>query len=324
MSKKQVKNKKAYYLLACLVIFGGVYASSVVKGCSDSREQTWNRWNRPNADDSYVTGNSAEGTQSVSERSSEPVSPNEYQMQEAPSEGLSQEVYENLEQPAELAAKSEVILFKSSFIISYNVSTLCPNYVAWRLTPERTRGKAQRRDQFAEDMVMSERTRVTSQDYSGSGYDRGHMCPAGDNKHDAMAMGETFLMTNICPQNHSLNEGDWNELEQQCRQWVRDYGDLYIVCGPIFKGKNPAKIGRRKNVKISVPDGFYKVILSMGDQPKAIGFIYPNRATHAEMRSYVVSVDEVERQTGIDFFPLLPDEVERRVEHACNPAAWGI
>lgn len=324
MSKKQKKNRQAYYLLACLVVFGGMYASSVVKGCSDSREQTGDRWNRRNVDDSYVTGNSAEGTQSVSEGHTTSVSPNDYQMQEAPSEGLSQEVYENLEQPAELTTKPEVILCKSSFIISYNVSTLCPNYVAWRLTPDRIRGKVQRTEQFSEDMVLGERTRVTTQDYVGSGYDRGHMCPAGDNKHDPTAMGESFMMTNVCPQNHALNEGDWNELEQQCRQWVRDYGDLYIVCGPVFKGKNPQKIGKRKHVKVSVPDSFYKVILSMGNRPKAIGFIYPNQTVHAEMRSYAVSVDEVERQTGIDFYPLLPDDLERKLERACNPAEWGI
>ena len=324
MSKNTSDKRRVYALIAFLAIFGGAYVASLLKNQADGGRPTDSSWNRRNTDDSYVTGSSAEGTQSVDSASADPSSPGDYQMQEAPSEGLSQEAYENLEQPAPLTSKPEVILFKSAFIISYNVTTLCPNYVAWRLTPERTDGKLRRKDQFAEDMVLGERTRVSPQDYMGSGYDRGHMCPAGDNKHNQAAMDESFLMTNVCPQHHALNEGDWNELEQQCRRWVRDYGDLYIVCGPIFDGKNPAKIGRRKGVRVSVPERFYKVVLSMGSQPKAIGFIYPNRATSADMRSYAVSVDDVERLSGIDFFPLLPDDVERRIEHVCNPAAWGI
>ena len=315
------QRKPAYYLIASLVLFAAVYVTTmVVNNCSGTGEPTANKWGRVNADDSYVTGSSAEGTQSVNPLQAQ----KDYQMQEAPSEGLSQEVYENLEQPAPLTKKPEVLLMKTAFIISYNVETLCPNYVAWRLTPSRVKGRVQRKDEFGEDMVMSERTRVTTQDYAGSGYDRGHMCPAGDNKHEQRAMDESFLMTNICPQNHDLNKGDWNELEQQCRQWAADYGDLYIVCGPIFDSKSPARIGRRKGVRVSVPDRFFKVILSLGEQPKAIGFVYPNKAVSAEMRSYCVSVDEVEKLTGIDFYPQLPDDTERRLERTCNPAAWGI
>lgn len=319
-----MKSKKsARYLLTSILLFAAVYVTvTVVNTCSDTSTSPTDKWNRVNADDSYVTGQSADGTQSVSEGTPQPET--DYQEQEAPSEGLSQEVYENLEQPAPLTSKPEVLLMKTAFIISYNVNTLCPNYVAWHLTANRTNGKAQRSEQFSEDPVLSERTRVTTQDYAGSGYDRGHLCPAGDNKHDPKAMAESFLLTNVCPQNHALNEGDWNELEQQCRQWARDYGDLYIVCGPIFDTASPSRIGRRKGLRIAVPDRFFKVILRMGDQPRALGFIYPNQSTSKEMRSYCVSVADVERATGIDFYPQLPDDVERRVERTCKPAEWGI
>ncbi|MBQ9363965.1 MAG: DNA/RNA non-specific endonuclease [Bacteroidaceae bacterium] len=325
MSKKR-RNKtgnqrSAYYLIASLLLFAAVYVTTlVVNNCSGGKEPAESKWNKVNADDSYVTGSSAEGTKSISPEQAEM----ELQMQDAPSEGLSQTVYENLEQPAPLVRKPEMLLMKTAFIISYNVNTLCPNYVAWKLTPQRVEGRVKRKDEFGEDLSMGESTRVTAADYAGSGYDRGHMCPAGDNKHEQAAMNESFLMTNVCPQNHNLNKGDWNELELQCRQWAEDYGDLYIVCGPIFDSKNPAKIGRRKKMKVCVPDRFFKVVLSMGDQPKAIGFIYPNQATSREMRSYCVSVNDVEKATDIDFYPQLPDDVERRVERACNPAAWGI
>ena len=313
--------RSAYYLIASLLLFAAVYVTtSVVNNCSGGKDSAESKWNKVNADDSYVTGSSAEGTKSISPEQAEM----EYQNTDAPGHGLSQVVYENLEQPAQMVGKPEMLLMKTAFVISYNVNTMCPNYVAWRLTPQRVEGSVKRKDEFAEDMSMGESTRLTSADYAGSGYDRGHMCPAGDNKHDAKAMNESFLMTNVCPQNHNLNKGDWNELEQQCRQWVADYGDLYIVCGPIFDSKNPAKIGRRKKMKVSVPDRFFKVVLSMGEHPKAIGFVYPNQATSREMRSYCVSVDDVEKATGIDFYPELPDDTENRVERACNPAAWGI
>lgn len=242
---------------------------------------------------------------------------------ESHSEGLSQIVGELLEQPAPLKT-DEVILFKNSFVVSYNMSTKCPNYVAWRLTKNRLESKVSRSDKFIGDETIGEGSRVETTDYVGSGYDRGHMCPAADNRHEEMSMIQSFMMTNICPQNHNLNAGDWKELEEQCRQWVNDYSDLYIVCGPIFDSEKPKTIGKRKGIKISVPDRFFKVILMIGRQPKAIGFIYPNSSTNKDMRDYCVSVDRVENITGIDFYPSLPDDVEKKVEKECNPGAWGI
>ncbi|MBQ0021758.1 MAG: DNA/RNA non-specific endonuclease [Prevotellaceae bacterium] len=245
-------------------------------------------------------------------------------MMEAPEEGLSRIAYEDLEQPAPLKGVNETLLFKTQFIISYNVETHCPNYVCWSLTKDRLKINVQRSDNFHGDPVISENSQVQTFDYSGSGYDRGHMCPAGDNKNDAKAMDESFCMTNICPQAHNLNTGDWNDLEQQCRQWVRDYGTLYICCGPIYDSKNPKTIGKRRDLRIAVPDRFFKVILSMGRVPKAIGFIYPNDDTHRDMRSYAVSVDKVEEITGYDFFYQLPDDQEKKLESVCKPAEWGI
>ena len=147
------------------------------------------------------------------------------------------------------------------------------------------------------------------------------MCPAGDNKWSAVAMYESFLFTNICPQAPSLNRGDWNEMEQACRKWAKQYGDLYIVCGPIFyKGKTKT-IGANK---VAVPDAFFKVVLCMKGEPKAIGFIYKNADGNRPKGDYANSVDEVERITGIDFFPSLPDKIEKKVEAECNPDDWDI
>lgn len=213
----------------------------------------------------------------------------------------------------------EQILKRTGYVASYNKATLLPNWVAWHLTAERTEGSAKRSGvDFAEDTEVPE-PRATDWDYYNSGYDRGHMCPAADNKWSKKAMEESFLFTNMCPQNGNLNRGDWNEMEMACRKWAKKYGDLYIVCGPIlYKGKHKT-IGKNKVV---VPEAFFKVVLRTGDEPQAIGFIYKNTSGNRPKDSYVNTVDEVERITGIDFFPSLPDDVEKNVEATADIANW--
>ena len=213
----------------------------------------------------------------------------------------------------------EQILKRTGYVTSYNRTTLLPNWVAWHLTAERTEGSAKRSDvDFAEDNEVPE-PRATDWDYYNSGYDRGHMCPAADNKWSKKAMEESFLFTNMCPQNSNLNRGDWNEMEMACRKWAKKYGGIYIVCGPIlYKGKHKT-IGKNKVV---VPEAFFKVVLRTGDEPQAIGFIYKNTSGNRPKDSYVNTVDEVERITGIDFFPSLPDDVENKVEATADIANW--
>ena len=213
----------------------------------------------------------------------------------------------------------EQILKRTGYVASYNKTTLLPNWVAWHLTAERTEGSAKRSGvDFAEDTEVPE-PRATDWDYYNSGYDRGHMCPAADNKWSKKAMEESFLFTNMCPQNGNLNRGDWNEMEMACRKWAKKYGDLYIVCGPIlYKGKHKT-IGKNKVV---VPEAFFKVVLRTGDDPQAIGFIYKNTSGNRPKDSYVNTVDEVERITGIDFFSSLTDDVEKNVEATADIANW--
>lgn len=227
-----------------------------------------------------------------------------------------------LEKPA--AVKGELLIRHSSYICSFNTNRLTPNYVAWCLTPERVNGKTKRTDYFDEDPTIPANYRVRHGDYSGSRFDRGHMCPAADNRQSLAAMTECFYMTNMCPQNHALNTGAWNDLEVQCRSWARNYKKIYIAAGPIYKSSNPQRIGRRKNIRVAVPDQFFKVVLMMGKTPKAIGFIYDNRNVTDDIRNHAVSVDKIERMTGIDFFPQLDDAIEKKVEAECKPAAWGI
>ncbi len=302
-------------LLMCALCF----FNSCDRGSVNNKSSVFAKSDNFDYDDEYEEQEAESG-----ESDAEEETYNSLEAEAECAEGLAQVPYTQLEQPGPINGERETILFKNQFIISFNANYLCPFYVAWHLTKDRVKGNARRVDEFIPDYVLSESSRVETSDYYGSGYDRGHMCPAGDNKNDAEAMKQSFMMTNICPQNHELNSGIWNDLEQLCRQWVKDYGDLYVVCGPVFDGKNPKKIGKRKNMKIAVPDRFFKCVLMMGRTPKAIAFIFPNRNADKDLRDYCVSVDKVEKITGIDFFPKLDDSVEKRVEKECNPAAWGI
>ena len=211
------------------------------------------------------------------------------------------------------------ILRREGYITSYNAEWRIPNWVAWSLTKDHATGPHKRKGMaYHEDMEVAE-PRATLDDYKGSRYSRGHMCPSGDNKWDAKAQDQSFLLTNMCPQDHNLNGGDWNELEMRCRRWAERYGKIYIVAGPIVSKRNPETIGRNHVV---VPDKFFKVVLCTEGTPRALGFIYDNRPGHQKMREYVLSVDEVERITGFDFFSALPDEIEQRIEAHSNLDEW--
>lgn len=224
------------------------------------------------------------------------------------------------ELPAPLKDRSELIIRRDGYTTSYNSTTKQPNWVAWHLTKNRTYGSADRHENmFAEDTSVPS-PRATLEDYYNHGYDRGHMCPAADNKWNEKAMRESFLLTNICPQNHGLNKYEWNDVEILCRDWARKYGAVDIVCGPIFSKEVQQKtIGRNR---VWVPAKFFKVVLCRKGTPKAIGFIYDNKGQKMPMKDHVYSVDEVEKVTGIDFFPSLADDIERRIEAAADLSDW--
>lgn len=225
------------------------------------------------------------------------------------------------ELPAPLADRPERILVRRGYTVSFNREWNLPNWVAWELNTDKLVERESRSDNFQPDPDLPASEAVTTNDYKGAGMDRGHMCPAGDNRWHWKAMLESFYMTNICPQNHNLNRGDWKELEEACRRWAKEWGSIYVACGPIvYSDRKQRTIG--KEHRIVVPDAFFKVVLCTACRPpKAIGFVYKNESGSRPMESYVTTVDEVERITGIDFFTALPDEVERVVEAQSD---WGL
>ncbi|MBD5225294.1 MAG: DNA/RNA non-specific endonuclease [Bacteroidales bacterium] len=215
----------------------------------------------------------------------------------------------------------EYLIRYQGFTVSFNPDTHQPNWVAWELLGSETDGENAREQSggFATDPNVPGCAR--SADYTRSGYDRGHMAPAGDMKWSESTMNQSFLMTNICPQAGELNRGAWKKLEEKCRQKAVADSAVIIVCGPVFApGKTPETIG---DTKIKVPDSFFKVILSpYADPPTAIGFIMPNGNVPGGMQTHAVSVDDVEALTGYDFFSALPDNIETELEASCDFNRW--
>lgn len=214
----------------------------------------------------------------------------------------------------------EQILRRKAYTSSYNCDTRNPNWVAWELTGRHTNGKNKRQGlSFQEDYDVPT-PRATNMDYMQSGYDRGHMCPSADNKWSEQAQKESFLYTNCCPQDHTLNAGSWNDLESVCRRWARRYGKIWIACGPVYNGEKHRRIGRNK---VFVPEGFFKVVLANdGGRYMALGFLFENTPTADRFTQYVKTVDEVEKITGYDFFAFLPDSIENSIEANSDIDNW--
>ena len=222
--------------------------------------------------------------------------------------------------PSPLNGLSEQILYRKAYIASYNKDTRIPNWVAWHLTDEHTYGDVKRPgNAWHEDLdVLPPRASIA--DYKGSGWTRGHMCPAGDNKWDGNAMYESFLFTNCCPQNANLNSGTWNQIEISCRRWAETYGDIYIVCGPILFRQEHEMIGENK---IVVPEAFFKVIVCLNKgHEKGIGFICRNTDGNRKKDLYVNSIRQVERITGMTFFPHLSATVADKVKNEADINDW--
>ena len=234
----------------------------------------------------------------------------------------SQAVLSQIEIPRLLNGQPEQLIEHVAYTVSYNPQRRIPNWVAYCLEKEEVSGDNPRSNKFLPDPLV-EGDAVVTKDYSGSGYDRGHMAPAGDMRWSEQAMKESFYMTNICPQNHNNNAGDWKDLEELVRDLANRYGSIYICCGPIVTDENTT-IGNER--KIVVPQAFYKVLLRQKTDGEwtAIGFVMPNQAGNRPLMTYMLSVDEVETMSGIDFYPALPDEIENSVEADFVIADWTV
>jgi len=208
------------------------------------------------------------------------------------------------------------IVYHTGFALVYNEEHEQADWVAYELTAEETQKSFERGAVFMKDPLVTTGT-AADEDYLHSGYDRGHLAPAADLGYSLSSMAESFYYSNMSPQVAAFNRGVWKRLEGQVRVWARNNGAVYVVTGPVLKPGLPA-IGANK---VSVPKLYYKVILDYRmPEYKALGFVLPNAGSSLPLTQFAVTIDSVERLTGIDFFPALPDKDENTLEsNICLP-----
>ena len=215
---------------------------------------------------------------------------------------------------------NDTLLKYTGFTISYNEDNEEPAWVAYILTRAEVQGGNQvRSENFRPDKNVSTGS-ATLKDYSGSGYDRGHMAPAADMKWSKEAMSESFLMSNMTPQDQGFNRGIWGRLEAKVRDWAVSNDSLLVISGPVLRGIKK-HIGTDK---VGVPEYFFKVIADISAPTyKVIAFVLKNKSATGEIYNYAVTIDSVERITGFDFFPNMKDKAMRdQMERSLNISIW--
>lgn len=219
--------------------------------------------------------------------------------------------------------KNEAIISHLGYTVSYNNTTLNPNWVAYELTANETDGPWSRKGlRFMPDPDCKSK-QADNDDYRNSGYSRGHLAPAGDMKWDSIAMLESFYLTNCIPQDAALNNGKWNRLEERTRRWANQHGKVYVVCGPIYENVVVKRIGQNG---VAVPDACYKALLvqlSSGVY-SAIAFVMRNGGENRRLEECACTVDELEALLDMDFFCNLPDKEEADVESKVVLEDWGL
>ena len=210
------------------------------------------------------------------------------------------------------------IVHHQGYSLSYSESHEQAEWVAYELKKEHLTNTNFKRPYFEVDQAVTTGA-AHWRNYKSSGYDRGHLCPAADRKYSKYAHDETFLTSNISPQDHSFNSGVWNRLEQKVRYWASRYDGVYVVTGGVLNGTMKT-IGQES---VAVPNQFYKIVLdyNSGD-PKVLAFLLPHRESNKPLYDFVVSVDSLESVTGIDFFPELEDAIENRLEASSSYKDW--
>lgn len=217
------------------------------------------------------------------------------------------------------ATNSGSLIQHSRFLLSYSEKHEQAEWVAYELEGNNLTSEQNDRNglSFTPDPnVMTDSANPA--DYSGSGYHRGHLCPAADMAFDPVALRETFYMSNISPQTKAFNVGVWKEIESKTRNWAKSIGKITVITGPILSKQGIDQIGPNK---VTVPVGFFKIIYAPKLQ-KAIGFVVPNQRTEKNPMRYAFNIDYIESITNINFFPSLAKDIETSIESNLDLLFW--
>jgi endonuclease G, mitochondrial len=207
------------------------------------------------------------------------------------------------------------------YTLAYNEYNEEADWVVYELTASEVHSQRKRTDNFKQDPDVKTGS-ATSLDYLHSGYDRGHLAPAADMKWSDQAMKESFYMSNMTPQEPDFNRGIWENLEEQVRNWAVSDQEIFVITGPVFYKPSSERnyIGANK---VAVPDAFFKIILD--EKPhdfKVIAFMIPNDGSYLSLWNFTTSISTVEKKTGLDFFPQLPDSIENMLEGTDYSNLW--
>lgn len=212
---------------------------------------------------------------------------------------------------------SEIFISHFAYDLAYNELHEQAKWVFYKLDSSRINGPISRTDKFKIDPLI-ETGSANHNDYRGSGFDRGHLAPAGDMTWSLQAMNESFYYSNMSPQVPSFNRGIWRKLESKVRSWVTDFDSIYVTTGPVLE-LNLSSIGEG----VSVPNYFYKSLVGFRDSSLiSIAFVLPNEGSRKELQEFVISVDSLENITGIDFNSKLDPKLQSPLENSVCMNCW--
>jgi endonuclease G len=207
----------------------------------------------------------------------------------------------------------------TGFTLSYNEGYELPSWVAYQLTPEQAKATGSIKEKFAEDAMVTTGS-VSVKNYKDAGFIMGQMVPVEDMLNLPKAAEETFLTSNTAPQKPTFNKNVWRKTEQLIREWAKEGYTLYVVAGPVI---TDAPFGSFGSDKISIPLRYYKAVLDVNGE-RAIGFVMSSNVASGAPKTFAVSIDELEKITGIDFFPALTDDIENKIEASKDFTKWNF
>ncbi len=205
-----------------------------------------------------------------------------------------------------------------------------PIWTSYRLTGEYVDGREfipRKRLRWTPDPDLPASDRATDKDYRTSGYSRGHMAMQSDMRgRSEQCERQAYYLSNVGPQRQGFNAGVWLDLENRCKQWARDWGEVWVICGPVVSD-NPPRLQGKTPDRVAVPHMFWKIVVRKrgAGGPAAIAFLMrhePFAKRGTPLRSFLVSIDAVEEITGLDFLRELDDATEDAIESAVPEKVW--
>jgi endonuclease G len=213
----------------------------------------------------------------------------------------------------------EQLVKHTLYSLSYNENYELASWAAYQLTPEQAKATGTFKEKYLEDPLVTTES-ASTKDYKDAGFIMGQLVPPEDMFNSIPALEETFLTSNTVPHKPSFNKYVWKNIEKLIREWAKEGNTLYIATGPVLKD---APFGTFGQNKISIPTRYYKVVMDVRGE-RAVAFVMRSNVASGAPKSFAVSVDEVEKITGIDFFPQVSDEAEEKAESSNDFSKWNF